>query len=409
MIDIDLIIPCYGKSELINRGLSSIATQWKKEYVHVTLVNDKSPNTDCNYQDLVDAYSNLIDIRCISTPENCGQGLARQYGIDNTTHDWFMFMDEDDQIGNGLSLSVFGGTAEYHYADTNADTGDIKIEVDFNKEPVKDKHGNCIVKTKKPDYELAVVSGPLFEFDDAHTHIIPAENRIWLNSKLYNRKFINKHNIRFNKEQSRHAEDYYFMSCFFHCLDNDTDYCGVLLDNEGLYYLWYPNQKSQSRIDEHYTHMLSGYTMDGSLNVLKFIKNGPHKIKWSSEIQKQYNDKVLNMTIYCFFTIMSFIKHVATTDYVPTLEDDWIILRDASKELRNIAREVFSEFTYMRKIDEIYKVKNYSDVQYTEPWLTFDEYILEDNFEPFNWSFETLLESKKKYKFDDSGKLISKG
>ena len=40
MFDIDLIIPCYGKSELINRGLASISTQWKREFIHVTLVND---------------------------------------------------------------------------------------------------------------------------------------------------------------------------------------------------------------------------------------------------------------------------------------------------------------------------------------------------------------------------------
>ena len=61
-----------------------------------------------------------------------------------------------------------------------------------------------------------------FEFDDNHTHVIPNNNRIWLNCKAYNREFLTKHNLRFNERQSRHAEDYYFMSCFFHALDNDT-------------------------------------------------------------------------------------------------------------------------------------------------------------------------------------------
>ena len=112
MFDIDFIIPCYGKSELIDRGLSSLAIQWKKEFIHVTLVNDCSPNTDCDYQDLVDKYKDALDIRCIRTPKNGGQGLARQYGIDHTHHEYFMFMDEDDQIGTGVAISMFVGAVE---------------------------------------------------------------------------------------------------------------------------------------------------------------------------------------------------------------------------------------------------------------------------------------------------------
>ena len=106
MFDIDIIIPCYGKSELINKGIASIAFQWRREFIHVTLVNDCSPNTDCDYQDLIDRYKSEIDIRCIRTPRNVGQGLARQYGIDHTDCDYFMFMDEDDMLGNHLAVST---------------------------------------------------------------------------------------------------------------------------------------------------------------------------------------------------------------------------------------------------------------------------------------------------------------
>ena len=112
MFDVDLIIPCYGNSEIIEKGIASLAIQWHKEYLHVTLVNDCSPNTDCDYQDLVDKYKNFMDIRCIRTPGNGGQGLARQFGIDNTSHEYFMFMDEDDQLGNGVAFSQFVGAVE---------------------------------------------------------------------------------------------------------------------------------------------------------------------------------------------------------------------------------------------------------------------------------------------------------
>jgi len=392
MFDIDLIIPCYGRSELINRGLASISTQWKKEYIHVTLVNDCSPNTDCNYQDLVDRYKNEIDIRCITMPKNSGQGLTRQFGIDNTEHEWFMFMDEDDQFGNGLAVSIIVGAAEGYGLVLNPD-GSYNV----------DKDGKPIYKEDRKN--VALVSAPLFEFDDHHTHVIESSNRIWLNSKLYNREFLNKHNIRFNKAQSRHAEDYYFMSCFFYALDNDADYMGILLDNEGLYYLWYPNEESQSRIDPHYGYMLSGYTMNGSVNILKYMKSRKSNVNQTKRTKEQYDKKLLNMTVYSYYTFLSFIRHVAETDYVPKLEDDWYILRDSCNELRQMTKENFGKYSYIRKIEELYVVKNHSDVHFTEPWVTFDDYIM-DGCKEFSYDFDDLIKCKKKYKFDKNGMRI---
>lgn len=379
MFDIDFIIPCYGKSELINRGLASVATQWKKEFIHVTLVNDCSPNTDCNYQDLVDRYKDQIDIRVITMPENSGQGLTRQFGIDNTTHDWFMFMDEDDQLGNGIAVSQFVGAVESYI-----------YELDGNIY-VTDENGERILKKNQPN--LALVSGPLFEFDDNHTHVIESTNQVWLNSKLYNRKFFEKHNIRFNKAQSRHAEDYYWTSCFFYCLDHDKDYSAILLDNQGLYYLWYPNEKSQSRVDPHYGFMLAGYTMNGSVNILKYIKNCK-TIEFDEWAEQDFYHKLLNMTVYSYYTFQAFINHVKTTDYVPKLELDWTLLRDSCKWLRNLTKKHYKRYTYMQVISELVHVKEHSDVQYTEPWYKFDDYI-NGKVEEFEWDLDKLLKIKE--------------
>lgn len=405
MFDIGYIIPCYGKSDLIDRGLATLASQWKSEYIHVILVNDASPNTDCNYQDLVDRYKEKLDITVLTLKENVGQGLARQAGVDACPYDWFMFQDEDDQLGSGLTVSLFVGAAESHYLDINPD-GTINLELDENGEIIKDERGEPVFKRKNDVPELAIISGPLFEFDSNHTHVIPAENRIWLNSKLYNRKFLEKHNIRFNEPQSRHAEDYYFMSCFFHCLDNDPDYVGILLNNDGLYYLWYPNQESQSRVDPHYGFMLSGYTMDGSCNILKFIKEN-ETIEWSDEIKKQYDQKLLNMTVYSFFTFLSFIRHVASTDYVPKLEQDWYLLRDACNWMRKKTRENWNTYSYMEIVEQLFLVKNNTDVQYTDPWVEFYNYVWHDDMAPeFNWSYEQMLKCKDTYKFDENGRRI---
>lgn len=397
MLDIDFIIPCYGKSEIIKPGLLSLAHQWHKEYIHVTLVNDCSPNTDCNYQDLVDEFSKYLDIRCIKTDHNGGQGLARQCGIDNTEHEYFMFMDEDDQIANGLAISMFIGALEstwYDYADEA--TGAIKV----------DDNGNPL---KRPDaVPVAVVSAPLFEFDDNHTHVIDNYNRVWVNSKLYNREFINKHNIRFNEAQSRHAEDYYWMSCFFFALDHDKSFQGILMDNESMMYLWYPNEGSQSRVDPHYGFMLSGYTMDGSLNILKWMKDTKvNNIEWDQECDDEYTYKILNMTVYSYFTFLSYIRHLASTDYIPKLELDWTLLRDACNGLRLLAKENFDKYSYIRRMEEIIQVKNFSDVQYSDPWITFEDYIM-NGMEEFEWDYDKILTVKDRYVFNDEGIFVEK-
>jgi len=391
MFDVDVIIPCYGESKLINRGLSSLASSWKSEYIHVTLVNDCSPNTECGYQDLIDRYKDDLDIRVIKTPENVGQGLARQYGVDNTDRPWFLFMDEDDMY-TPLAISIIVGTCETYGA-------------------VKDANGNILlnqdgsIKYEQNRKKVGVVSAPLFEFDDNHTHVIESHNTVWINAKLYSRELIEKHKIRFNKAQSRHAEDYYWSSCFFHALDNDPDYIGIMMDNEGLYYLWYPNEKSQSRSDPHYGFMLSGYTMDGSVNILKFIKNNK-TIKWTEQVKSQYRHKLLNMTVYSYYTFLSFIRHVATTDYIPKLEEDWYLLRDACNSLREMLSKSFDQYSYMEWIQELFGVKNYSDVQYSEPWIEFDEYV-RNGMDEFSWDFETLLKCKKTYKFNKEGFMIN--
>ena len=382
MFDFDLIIPCYGKSEIIDRGIASIATQWKNEFIHVTLVNDCSPNTDCNYQDLVDKYKDLIDIRVIKTPKNYGQGLARQYGIDHTEHQWFMFMDEDDRFGDNVAISIFIGGVETYDIEKDAKGNFI---FDSDGEPVRIKNYP----------KLAIVSGPVFEFDDHHTHVIRSDNKIWLNSKLYNRDFLKKHNLKFNKAQSKHAEDYYFMSCFFYALDFDQQYTGILLDNDHRYYLWYPNPESQSRLDPHYGFMLSGYTMNGSVNLLKYMKNYKvNKIRKTDLTEKHYDYKLLDCTIYSYITFLSFIKHVQETDYVPKLELDWDILRESCNELRKLTLKNWKKYSYIQKIENIFIVKNKTDVLWTDPWIEFDDYVV-NGMEEFDWTLDQLLATKK--------------
>ena len=156
-------------------------------------------------------------------------------------------------------------------------------------------------------------------------------------------------------------------------------------------------------MDPDYGYMLSGYTVNGSVNILRYMQNQEASgILHSSETRRQYREKLLNMTMYSYFTLLSFVRHVAETDYIPRRRYDWYILRESCGELRKMLREVFPTYTYTEKIEQYFLVKNHTDVMFTEPWVTFDEYI-ENGCRELSWDFETLLMSKESMKFSKEG------
>lgn len=103
-MSLDIIIPCYYKKEIIRPCLEKIANQTIIKNINVILVNDCSPNTDCEYQDLIQEFFKRIIIHYLKTPKNVGPGTARQIGLNNSTADWIMFIDDDDELYDDTSI-----------------------------------------------------------------------------------------------------------------------------------------------------------------------------------------------------------------------------------------------------------------------------------------------------------------
>jgi glycosyltransferase involved in cell wall biosynthesis len=106
---IGIIIPCYYDSDVIRPCLESIAVQKAKNEIRVYLVNDCSPNTDCEYSDLIDEYKTKIDLKYFKTKTNVGPGGARQLGLENIDEDiqYIMFIDDDDELDNPDSIQSY--------------------------------------------------------------------------------------------------------------------------------------------------------------------------------------------------------------------------------------------------------------------------------------------------------------
>lgn len=101
---VDVIIPCYYTSNIIRPCLTSVAKQITNHEITLVMVNDCSPNTDCEYEDLINEFKDQINIQYLKTSINSGPGVARQLGLDNATGDWVMFIDDDDQLYDKQSI-----------------------------------------------------------------------------------------------------------------------------------------------------------------------------------------------------------------------------------------------------------------------------------------------------------------
>ena len=161
---IDVIIPAYKAQKTLLRTLSSIAAQSILDDVSVTIVNDCCPNGD--YQFYVDMFSPYMDIREIKLEKNGGPGVARQYGIDHTDHEFFTCIDADDTFAGAIALETL-------------------------REGIK---ASEVIKC---------CSGTFLQLGENLQQIVPHMNdMVWMFGKLYRREFIKQYKIHFNETRA---------------------------------------------------------------------------------------------------------------------------------------------------------------------------------------------------------------
>lgn len=174
---IDVIIPAYNASKTIGRALASLAAQTDKDF-KVTVVNDCSEwDEHCAMIRTATRYENEnLDVRVISTPENCGAGMARQYGIDNTDGEWITFLDADDVL-MPYAIEAFKVIIQGN-PDANV------IHSSFYKQQIEGDGSVALIEMKR--------------------------GYTWMHGKLYRRSFLEKYEIRNNPQFTRWADDSYF-------------------------------------------------------------------------------------------------------------------------------------------------------------------------------------------------------
>jgi glycosyltransferase involved in cell wall biosynthesis len=100
---ISVVIPCYNHGKYLPQAIDSVLTQSHRN-VEVIVVDDGS--TDSTKEVVDSRYANCKAVKYVYQ-HNQGLSAARNTGIDNSTGNYFVFLDADDWlVDNALSTNL---------------------------------------------------------------------------------------------------------------------------------------------------------------------------------------------------------------------------------------------------------------------------------------------------------------
>lgn len=266
---IDIIIPAFKAQKTILKTLASIACQSIIDDLEVTIVNDCCPNGD--YGEYVKMYSPYMKIKEIKMPKNGGPGLARQYGIDNTSNQYFTCIDADDTFVGALALES------------------LRKGISLN-----------------PSIQCCV--GTFVELHEDLKMVQHSNDMVWMFGKIYKREFINKYKIKFNN--TRANEDTGFNTWVRLLCSNDKE--RVHWINEVVYY-WHEKKDSITRIND------CQYAFDQSF--CGWTDNMIYAIQEAKKVQP-FNGYIDQWTLECMLNLYSY--YIETVARKPVFaEQNW--------------------------------------------------------------------------------------
>lgn len=239
-----IVITYNTQEEYLKKCLDSIIKQSLNE-IEIILVNDGSNN---GAQEICTKYANQDNRIKLINQSNKGESVARNVGIENTTTDHIIFVDSDDWIEQETCQKV------YQYISSINGNYDIIIFncfANYRQKEVKNMFYNKEGMLAPKDIEQI----QLQSIEKGITSYYPPETNIsvvW--AKVYNKKFIQKHNLRyipnvvrmtdamFNLEAFEKAKKIYVLQEYlYHYQKNDFAVCQRYSSETICYYETYIN------------------------------------------------------------------------------------------------------------------------------------------------------------------------
>jgi glycosyltransferase involved in cell wall biosynthesis len=190
-MQVSIIIPIYEAEKYLKRCLDSVLQQSYKD-MEIILVDDGSLD-ECPA--ICEAYRKKDSRIKVFHIENCGQGAARNTGMESAAGKYISFVDADDVLAEGAieTLLSIAEEGKYDIVSGNYCRVNEKIKISSNCYSSGDmnKYG-C--KEHKKRYNLYKTSSSF--------------GYVW--GKLYRTSFINDHKLRFYQDKKVFMEDTLF-------------------------------------------------------------------------------------------------------------------------------------------------------------------------------------------------------
>ncbi|WP_405303707.1 glycosyltransferase family 2 protein [Methanobrevibacter sp.] len=198
MVEISVVVPVYNVEEFLGECLDSIVNQTFKD-IEIICVNDGSPD---NSLEILKEYAARDDRFIVIDQENGGHAVASNRGIDIAKGKYLFLMDSDDI----LDLNAF----EHTYKVAEERNVDFVIFQAINY--YMDKNELVEAENYSMNALADFVGDRVFNWREVKDFAFKITVTPW--SKLYNREFIMKNNIRF-PEGYVFDDNVFFFDVFF--------------------------------------------------------------------------------------------------------------------------------------------------------------------------------------------------
>lgn len=331
-IQIDIVMPCYYKSSIIQPALEQISKQTAKNQLKLIMINDASPFTDCNYNDLLQQYQNKIDILLINLDHNVGPGISRQVGLNYSNGDYVLFHDDDDILVDNYAIETLI---------------------------------NAIPKNEK----IKLIKGGIIGTESQFS-ILPGQKNNTLQATIFNNRLIKELNITFHPVSSFFEEDGVFQFEYFCNVFHLHNYKSIYIDNLIYQRKHNNNYISLSNTISFYKGILSSINMDYAC--LDIILHNPQLFDdWKNDM---YFTIIRNLPI--FFNL-----------FLIRIEQENGFL--SQKEYFQLKLKI------LRLIDFINNLYNPPNLSENMPELHKYEFLVKDYPELLNLTYQDFLNNYK--------------
>lgn len=264
---ISIIIPAFNAESTIIRAVDSALNAFNS--AEVIVIDDGS--TD-NTGELVDKYSKIHQELKVLHIRNQGVSYARNLGIKNSSNEYIMFMDADDEI-------LFSKRTNIEEIMENRDmiifsfierkmNGKKCVSYSFDDSYIEcDNIADCFLNNKYSFY------GP------------------W--SKIFRKTIIQKHNLEFNPGQ-KYGEDVVFVLKYLSNINK-----GIFLSSE-VCYLHYINPNGASYYNKYYKDM-NAYLFEQLKAFEKLVDVHVYNKDKKAQMINDFSAELFNETVYHYY------------------------------------------------------------------------------------------------------------